>query len=57
MDMLTWRQFVVQTEKQMKEKGISLDTEIGVIDFSYPYANNPPAPFIQDGLSLWMFDG
>ena len=36
MPDMTWKQFKDGVDKQMQEKGISEDTEIWYIDFSFP---------------------
>ena len=33
---MTWAEFKIQIDKQLKEQGVSEDTEIGYFDFSYP---------------------
>jgi len=39
MPCMTWKQFKDGVDKQMQEKGISEDTEIWYIDFSFPDAD------------------
>lgn len=36
MDQITWKEFKEIIDEQLKEKGISEDTEIWYIDISFP---------------------